>query len=163
MNPNAENFISLSRNRLKFTAFLLSKLPAAFFSGVRVKEIGPEHSKVTIPYKWFTQNPFKSTYFACLSMAAEMSTGLLAMMNTYERSPKISMLVTKVEGEFYKKATGLTTFVCTEGELLTLTIERCIISNESTTIRIKSTGTNGTGEPVAIFYITWSFKARLPK
>jgi hypothetical protein len=26
-----------------------------------------------------SQNPFRSTYFACLSMAAEMSTGALAL------------------------------------------------------------------------------------
>ena len=57
--------------------FYFQKLPAAFFSGVRIKEVGETKCRVSVPYKWFTQNPFRSTYFACLAMAAEMSTGAL--------------------------------------------------------------------------------------
>ena len=91
--------------------FLFSKLPSAFFSGVRVKSIDDHKTVVTVPYKWFSQNPFKSTYFACLAMAAEMSTGILAMAHVYKRSPKTSMLVIAVEGKFYKKAIGKTTFI----------------------------------------------------
>lgn len=52
-----------------FNLFLLAKLPAAYFSGVRVLSLDEEECKVKVPYKWFSQNPFKSTYFACLSMA----------------------------------------------------------------------------------------------
>lgn len=90
-----------------------------------------------------------------------MSTGLLVMMNTYKRNPPVSMLVTKVEGEFFKKAIGLTMFLCDEGSLVTEAIESCIANNEAKTIRLQSTGTNGTGEVVAIFFITWSFKAKM--
>ena len=163
LNARATSFIRLSRNPLKFSFYLLSKLPAAYFSGVRVKELNQEQSIVTVPYRWFTKNPFRSTYFACLSMAAEMSTGLLALMNIYNRDPKVSMLVTKVEGEFFKKATGITTFICEEGKWITETIERCIVNGEAALIRVCSTGTNGKGEPIATFYITWSFKASLKK
>ena len=160
MNPQAGNFLKMIRHPMKFRLYLFSKLPAAFFSAVRVQYLNDNHSIVTVPYKWFSQNPFRSTYFACLAMAAEMSTGLLAMLNTYKREPVISMLVTKVEGEFIKKAVGLTTFICEEGKLISDTIENCIESNEATSLRIASTGTNGKGEIIAIFFITWSFKAK---
>src|SRR6476660_8168328 len=90
-------FFTLINNPLKFRFFLLKRLPAAYFSGLRVKELSGFTCTVTVPYNWFTQNPFRSTYFACLAMAAEMSTGLLAMLNTYHSKHVISMLVTGLE------------------------------------------------------------------
>lgn len=115
---------------------------------------------VVVPYKWFSQNPFRSTYFACLAMAAEMSTGLLAMMHTYESSPSISMLVTGIEGNYFKKATSLTTFTCEDGEAINNTINGAINSGEGRTIKAKSVGRNNEGDLVAEFFITWSFKAK---
>ena len=70
------------------------------------------------------------------------------------------MLVVKVESEYFKKATGHTSFVCEDGELFQKTIEETIATGESKTLRAKSVGTNKEGEIVADFYITWSFKAK---
>ena len=125
---NAAQFLQLINSPIKFRLFLLSKLPAAFISGVRVRSADENKCVVTVPYKWLSQNPFKSTYFACLSMAAEMSTGVLAMAHIYKRNPPVSMLVLKVEGSFMKKAVGRTTFTCEEGQLIRQTIEDAIIS-----------------------------------
>jgi hypothetical protein len=153
-------FYSLVRNPLRFRLFLLQKLPAAYFSGLRLKEVNGESCTVTVPFRWFTKNPFRSTYFACLSMAAEMSTGILAMASVYQRSPKISMLVTAVEGRFYQKATGVTVFVCEEGANIRETIQKSVDLSESQSIRAKSSGFNEKGELVAEFWITWSFKLK---
>ncbi|MDX2046748.1 MAG: DUF4442 domain-containing protein [Chitinophagaceae bacterium] len=155
-------FLKLIRSPFKFRLFLFSKLPSAYFSGVRVKEADEKKCVVTVPYKWFSQNPFRSTYFACLSMAAEMSTGILAMANTSGRKPPVSMLVVHLEASYFKKATGLTTFVCSEGEEIKRTVEEAAATGESKTYRAKSVGTNEKGEVVAEFYITWSFKAKTP-
>ena len=160
MNPNKDHFIRLMLHPVKFRMFLFSKLPSAFFSGVRLKAIDETKAVVTVPYKWFSQNPFNSTYFACLAMAAEMSTGLLAMMNTYKSTPAISMLVTGLEAAYFKKATGTTTFTCAEGLAITQTIEEAVATGEGKIIKIKSTGKNDKGELVAEFFITWSFKAK---
>lgn len=141
--------------------FLFSKLPSAYFSGVRVKEIDLQQAIVTVPYKWFSQNPFRSTYFACLAMAAEMSTGLLAMAHTYKSNPAVSMLVVGLEANYFKKATGLTIFVCEDGAAMRSLIDDAIRSGESTSIKAKSVGRNERGELIAEFYITWSFKAKL--
>jgi hypothetical protein len=116
--------------------------------------------EVTIPYKWFSQNPFRSTYFACLSMAAEMSTGVLSMAYVYRKSPAISMLVTAIEGSFLKKATGITTFTCEDGPLIRQAIADAITSGEGRQVKARSTGRNADGNEVAEFYITWSFKAK---
>ncbi len=160
MNTNKDNFIRLMQHPVKFRMFLFSKLPSAFFSGVRLKTIDETNAVVTVPYKWFSQNPFKSTYFACLAMAAEMSTGLLAMMNTYKSNPVISMLVTGLEAAYFKKATGITIFTCEEGVAIINTIEEAIATGNGKTIKVKSTGRNDKGELVAEFFITWSFKVK---
>lgn len=150
------------KHPVKFRMFLLSKLPAAFFAGLKVKEADEKHCVVTVPYKWFTKNPFRSTYFACLSMAAEMSTGALAIAHLYKSDPPVSMLVIKVESEYFKKATGRTGFICENGDIIQQAIEETIASGEARTVRAKSTGRNNEGEVIAEFFITWSFKAKPP-
>ncbi|HMI77520.1 MAG TPA: DUF4442 domain-containing protein [Ferruginibacter sp.] len=157
---NAAGFLRLINNPFKFRIFLFTKLPSAFFAGVRVLTADERTCVVTVPYKWFSQNPFKSTYFACLSMAAEMSTGVLALAHVYKRNPQISMLVLKVQGDFTKKAVGKTTFTCDEGLIIKQTIEDAIATNEGKVITAKSYGRNKSGEIVAQFEITWSFKVK---
>ena len=153
-------FLQLVQHPLKFRMFLLSKLPSAYFSGLRVHYANEKKCIVTIPYKWFSQNPFKSTYFACLSMAAEMSTGILAMAHVYKRDPPISMLVLKVDSNYLKKAVGQTRFECRDGILIKQTIDDAVISGEGKIITARSTGRNKEGEVVADFLITWSFKEK---
>lgn len=143
--------------------FLFSKLPAAYFAGVRIREMDEIGCKVSVPYKWMSQNPFRSTYFACLSMAAEMSTGALAMAYLYKINPPVSMLVIKVDSEYFKKATGHTYFVCGDGGLFENAIAETIATGEARIVKAKSIGRNKEGEVVAEFYITWSFKAKSTK
>jgi hypothetical protein len=157
---SADKFLALVRHPLKFRLFLLTKLPSAFFSGVRVRYADEQKCVVTVPYKWFSTNPFRSTYFACHSMAAEMSTGVLAMAQTYQQKPAISMLVLRVEGDFIKKATGLTTFICEDGNIVKQMIREAAASGKPTTATLRSVGTSKDGETVADFHITWSFKAK---
>jgi hypothetical protein len=160
MSSNAAAFIRLMKHPVKFRMFLLSSLPNAFFAGVRVKEINEESCTTVVPYKWFTKNPFRSTYFACLGMAAEMSTGALCLAHLYKRTPAVSMLVVKVEGAYFKKATGKTIFVCEDGLQIKNAIEQAVLTNEPKIFRAKSVGRNEEAVVVAEFYITWSFKAR---
>lgn len=153
-------FFSLVNHPLKFRVYLFKKVPAAFFSGVRVTSANNESCTVKIPYKRFTQNPFRSTYFACLSMAAELSTGVLCMANVFGRRPPVSMLVTGMEARFHKKATGLTTFVCNDGEAIARAVAAAVSTGAGQEIRVCSTGLNEGQEVVAEFWFTWSFKAK---
>jgi hypothetical protein len=160
MDQGTSAFIRSLTHPLKFRMFLLSNLPNAFFAGLRVKDLDGTVCRVSVPYKWFTKNPFRSTYFACLSMAAEMSTGLLCLVHLYKRTPPVSMLVVKTEAEYFKKATGKTFFTCEEGLMIKETIEKAIERGEAKTFRARSIGKNAEGLMVSQFYITWSFKAR---
>jgi hypothetical protein len=160
MNANFQAFAKLMMHPVKFRIFLFTKLPSAYFSGVRVKSIDENKCEVTVPFKWFSQNPFRSTYFACLSMAAEMSTGALCLACLYKIKPAVSMLVIRTDGEYFKKATDITTFTCEDGALIKQIIEEAISTGEARTMIAKTTGRNKTGEIVAEFKITWSFKAK---
>src|SRR5687767_2331244 len=132
---NSNDFFLLANNPLKFRLFLLTKLPATYIAGIRIIECNDEVCSVSVPYKWLTQNPFRSTYFACLSMAAEMSTGALAMANVYKRKPSVSMLITNVESNYYKKAIGKTIFTCNEGLVIKDAINTAYVSSSPQIIR----------------------------
>ena len=160
-NPSA--FINLLKHPVKFRMFLLSRLPNAFFAGLRVKNVDENSCEISVPYKWFTKNPFRSTYFACLSMAAEMSTGALCLVHLYERRPPVSMLVVKVESEYFKKAVGKTNFACEDGKQIKEAIEQAVQTGEAKTVRARSVGKNDDGAVVAEFFVTWSFKVRSKK
>ena len=127
-----------------------------------MEDIDENKCEVSVPFKWFSQNPFRSTYFACLSMAAEMSTGALALGHLYKRKPAVSMLVVRTEGEYFKKAVDKTTFVCEAGSDIKRMIEEAVATGEARTIRAKTIGKNKAGEIIAEFFITWSFKAKTP-
>lgn len=155
-----DEFIRLVNNPLRFRFFLFIKLPAAFLAGVRLKFVSPDRAEATVRFQYWTKNPFRSTYFACLGMAAEMSTGILAMAHLYKRRPAISMLVTRIESDFYKKAVGVTTFSCDQGDMLRQAIDKTAATGEAVELVATSIGRNDEGAEIARFKITWSFKRK---
>lgn len=162
MAAHPENlFFKTIRNPLKFKFFLLQKLPAAYMAGLRLHSANVQQCSVSVPYKWATQNPFRSTYFACLAMAAEMSTGVLAMAHVYGRQPSVSMLIAGMESKYHKKATGLTLFTCTDGERIQQVIQNALQTGEGQTFNAYAKGENSAGELVAEFWFTWSFKTKV--
>jgi hypothetical protein len=160
MNPNFKKFSALISSPIQFRFFLFQKLPAAFFSGLRIVHFDATTCTVKIKYSWFSQNPFKSIYFAVEAMAAEMCSGMLAFAQVYQRNPKVSMLVVKMEVNFIKKATGTVLFTCEDGTLIQAAINESIETGEGKTIVCMSKGKNSANETVAEFLITWSFKSK---
>lgn len=156
----ATDLTATLKNPFKFRLFLIKKLPMAFLAGIRLVEISEKGSAVSIRYKYLTQNPFRSLYFACLAMAGEFSTGVLAIQHIHKFRQPVSMLVVHLEADFLKKATGKVVFSCRDGEKIKRTIEEAISSGEGKMLVTTSAGVNEEGDKVAEFRITWSFKAR---
>ena len=161
MRQHIVGFIRKMNTPWKSKFYLLLQIPSAYFSGVRIFSLSEDRAVVSVPYKWFSKNPFRSTYFACLAMAGELSTGLLAMMHCYRRKPSVSMLVVKMEAHYFKKATGMTYFTCEAGRDLERVINECIRENVPLTYVATATGRNEADEKVAEFFITWSFKVKV--
>ncbi len=161
MNPNFTRFQKNITSPARFAFFKLIKLPAAFIAGLRIKKFTEEETIIVVKHRWINQNPFRSMYFAVQAMAAEMSTGLFAVAQTYQRHLPVSMLVIHLEGKFVKKATGIISFSCNDGRLVEETVEQCLSDGEPRTIQCKSVGTNEDGQVVSEFIVTWSFKAKV--
>ncbi len=155
-----DRFIKKAQNPFLFRLLLLSKLPSAYFCGVRLHSIAALSCRVTVKYKWLSTNPFKSIYFACLAMASEMSTGLLIWGYAYKRTKPISMLVVDMKATFIKKAIGKIFFTCHDGDIIKAAIENALQTNNGQTIETTSIGKNEKGEEVAKFNYTWSVKVK---
>lgn len=144
----------------KLNLFSFFKLPAAFWSGVRVRSISNTSCEVTVKHRWFNQNPFQSMYFAVQAMAAEMTTGVLVMLHIKASGKNVSMLVAQNKSIFTKKATGRITFVCSQGDAIKETINEAIASKEGKTIWLTSIGKNANGEQVSEMQFEWTIKVR---
>jgi len=141
----------------KFTLF---KLPAAYFSGVRVKSISEESCVTSVKHRWINQNPFKSMFWAVQGMAAELSTGALVMSCIQDSNARISMLVANNRANFSKKATGRITFTCNDGEAIKNAIEKAVQTGEGQTCWMKSEGVNANGDVVSFFEFEWTVKVK---
>ena len=157
--PQAATFRRQVLSPMKLRLFMLQKLPMAWLAGLRLLQLTPESATVTIRFKYLTQNPFRSIYFACLAMAAELASGMQALMHTQDGGP-VSMLVVKMEGDFTKKAVGLIAFNCPDGLRIAQAIAESRATGEGRTVECTSTGLDEAGDVVAIFCFTWSFRAK---
>lgn len=150
--------MKLSPNKLN--SFLMFKLPSAYLCGVRVKAISENSCEVTVKHRWINQNPFNSMFWAVQGMAAELTTGALMMMKIRQSGKKISMLVANNKATFTKKATGKIRFVCNEGHLIDVAIEKAIATGEGQTIWMQSIGVNSEGVEVSTFNFEWTIKLK---
>jgi hypothetical protein len=144
----------------KLNTFLLFKLPAAYFCGIRTKYIDDKKCIVKVKHRWINQNPFKSMFWAVQGMAAELTTGALFTTKIRASGKNISMLVLNNNASFTKKATGIITFVCEEGHLIDEAIQNAIATGEGQTIWMNSKGTNEEGIQVSSFNFEWTIKVK---
>lgn len=148
------------QNPFVYRFFLFVKLPMAFFAGLRVYKLEEDTCSIQVRYSWITQNPFRSIYFAVLSMAAEMSTGLPVMMYTQHESTKFSMLVTGNEARFTKKAVGKIRFECSDISQIKQYVEKTLKDKEGVEFTLRTRGIDEQGIEVAQFTFYWSIKAK---
>lgn len=144
----------------KLNLFLLTKLPSAYISGVRLKSILDDEVVVTVRHKWINQNPFRSMYWATQGMASELTTGILVMKEIAACGKRISMLVTHQNGTFTKKALGKITFTCKEGNEIREAIAETIKTGEGQTIVLTSQGFDEQNDLVSTFEYEWSVKVK---
>lgn len=156
----SDKLASRLRNPWLLRGFMLAKLPLALIAGLRVRELTRERCVVTVPYGWRTTNPFRSTYFAALSMAAEMSTGAPGMIAVELAPQPVALLIVGLEASFEKKATALTSFTCEDGAKAFAAVEETLRSGEPAVARLETVGRMADGAVVARFAFTWSFKKR---
>jgi hypothetical protein len=144
----------------KLNLFLLFKLPSAFLTGVRTKSIDAQKCVVIVKHRWINQNPFKSMFWAVQGMAAELSTGALIMMKIQALNKNVSMLVINNNASFNKKAKGLITFSCDQGNLVDEALEKALATGDGQTLVLTAKGIDLSGDEVSSFDFEWSLKVK---
>jgi len=158
-NTKVQSLLKKLNSSFKMKLFLWAKLPMAAFSGMKVGKVTPHFAEVVLPYRWRSQNPFRSIYFAAQCAAAELSTGLLVLA-AKESAPPLSMLVVQFESAFYKKASQTLTFRCEQGPEFIATIEKAVNTGEGVTFVATTKGILPSGEIASEMKVTWSFKVK---
>ena len=154
---------ALRRRLLKpwnFRAYLWRNLPLAACAGLSLRQLDESGCTVGLPGGWRTQNPFRSTYFAAQTMAAEMSTGAPAMILVQGAPVSIAMLLRGLEAVFTKRIQGASLFTFDDLAGMQAAIARAAASGESESYTGVSIGRGPDGVPAAEFRVTWSFKRR---
>ena len=160
MNKTQKNISAKMTNWFLFKMFSIKNLPLAFLTGFKIIELNESKCVTRVKYKYLTKNPFRSTFWAVLGMAAELSTGAYALIATKGKDESVAVILVSTRAEFLKKATGTTTFTCTDWNGFDSAATNAIKTNEAQTVTGKSIGVNGDGEEIARFEFTWSFKKR---
>ncbi|NOZ46754.1 MAG: DUF4442 domain-containing protein [Chlorobi bacterium] len=150
----------LANNTLRFKWFLIKNLPLGFWVGLKLLKVDTNETIVSVPFKYLNKNPFHSMYFSVLSMAAELSTGVIGMAAIYDTKKPVSMLLLTMETEFVKKAKTKIFFTCTEGEKIIDTVNKSIENNRGEIIKVSSVGYDTNHNLVAKFKFTWTFKPK---
>ena len=158
-NEKAQRLIRDINTPWKLKWHFWSRLPSLLYWKVRVHHFDVYRAEVSIPFTKKTQNPFRSIYFAAQAGAAEFSTGVLAML-AIEGRGKVSMLVTDLRCEFYKKATETIVFTCVHGKEVYDAVTQAIETKEGQKITLTSEGRNAAGELVTKVWIEWSFRVK---
>lgn len=140
--------------------FMFMNLPMGFIAGLKILEITPEKAQISVPNKFINKNPFKSMYFAVQAMAAELSSGIIAISEVAETKKNISMLVLNMKASFTKKARTKVVFTCADGDKIRNAIASSIKTGEGQTVDITSKGIDKEGDTVAEFVFTWTFKLK---
>ncbi len=140
----------------KINLYTFLKLPSAWLTGVRVREINSNLCVVNVKQSWINQNPFNSIFWAIQGMASELSTGALLMYYIKKSERKFSMLVINNKGSFFKKARGKITFKCNQGEEVKKIISLAIQRSKPQKIIMTSSGIDTSGQKVSEFEFEWT-------
>lgn len=160
LNQKQEKLKLQVTNRLKFGLFMLTKLPMGLLAGMRLRELSTSHCVTSVPFKWLTKNPFKSTYFAVQSMAAELSTASPCLLAVAGHKPSVAFIIVDLKASFHKKATSRVYFTCNDGEKAFDAVNAAIATEEPQLATFKTIGKMNDGTVVSEFEFTWSFKQR---
>lgn len=160
LNPQQQKLASQLKKSFLFASYLFLRLPMGWVAGLRVREFTTERCVTSVPFKRLNKNPFRSTYFAVQSMAAELSTAANCLIAIEGHQPSIAFIIVDLKATFLKKAVDRIFFTCKDGNKAFEAVERCVNSGEAETATFTTIGTMADGTVVAEFEFTWSFKQR---
>lgn len=152
--------MSLMNKPFLYRLFMLNMVLFVFFIGMKILEIDGRQCTVTVPYRFINKNPFKTTYWAVLGMAAEMAGGALLLAYARNIKPSVATFVVGCEARFINRALGVTSFKCEDGEFIREKVALAAATGEGHTFKTTTMGYSEDGSEVSEFIFTWSVKGR---
>jgi hypothetical protein len=147
-------------NPWAFRGYLLTRLPLAACAGLRLRHLDETSCRVSLPGGWRTRNPFGSTYFAAQCMAAEMSTGVPAVVLVEGASASVAVILREIRGVYSKRIVGDSVFSFDDVAGLAAVVARAAGDPESHSYTGHPVARTADGTMAAEFEVTWSFKRR---
>ncbi len=144
----------------KFALYMLKGLPMGFIAGLRIAHLDKEKCIATVPFKYLTKNPFKSSYFAVQAMAAELSTATGCLLAVAGTKPSVAFIIVDMKATFAKKAISKVFFECLDVKNGFDAVEKAISTGEAQVATFKTIGRMADGTIVSEFEFSWSFKQR---
>lgn len=160
LNPKQQRLANQVTNGFKFPLYLIKSLPMGWIAGLRVRELNENKCTTSVPFKFLNKNPFKSTYFAVQSMAAELSTATPCLLAITGQKPSVAFIIVDMKATFTKKAIDRVYFTCEDGSKAFDAVQKCIDIGDSAEATFKTIGKMKDGTVVSEFEFTWSFKQR---
>lgn len=136
-------------------------LPMGFLSGMRIAQLDDELCEVHLRYSWLIKNPFRSTFWAVLGMAAEMSTGALLVSYTRNQPQRVSFILIENEAKYYKKGRGKMRFICNYSAQVKQIIQKAISDVEKHEIQLPVSVLNASGELISEMSFKWMVQQRV--
>ncbi|MCF6341833.1 MAG: DUF4442 domain-containing protein [Bacteroidales bacterium] len=158
--PKKNKIRTLATKPLQMKLFMLANLPMGLLAGLKITQLDKGKAVVSVPFKYLNKNPFKSMYFAVMAMAAELSSGILSLAALHDTKVPVSMLVLDMHADFIKKARTKVIFSCAEGDKIINAINKSIQTGEGETVVVHTEGKDKSGDVVAKFAFTWTFKPK---
>ncbi len=160
INDSREKLRKQILSKSKFWVYLVTSLPMGWIAGLRVSALDDTTCVTSVPFRWWTKNPFKSMYFAVQSMAAELSTAAFCLLAVQGHQPSVAFIIVDMKAKFVKKATRRVYFTSEDGQKAFVAVTQCIKEKNAQQATLKTVGKMKDGTVVAEFEFTWSFKQR---
>ena len=154
------------KQTLLLRAFGLTKIPMLFFLSPTILKLNKKECAVKIGLNYRTKNHLGCMYFGALSAGADCAGGLMGMEAIKRSGKKVDLLFKDFHADFRKRAEGDVVFTCTDGAKIQQMVKDAVKTGRriNKTMMIVATTPKVSGdEPVAIFELTLSLKARASK
>jgi hypothetical protein len=140
----------------KLRLWMLRSLTMGLLTGMIIVELNEEGCRVKLKDRWWIRNPFRSVYWAVMSMAAEMSTG--ALLYAYASEPKVQFILVEMKAKFYKKVRGKSFYFCRAGEAIRKELAELQNTNDTRMVILPALALDESGTTVAEFEFYWQLR-----
>lgn len=140
----------------KLRLWMLKHLPVGLITGMYIESLDENGCKVVLKDRWWIHNPFRSVFWAVMSMAAELSTG--AILYVYASGTNVQFILVRMEAKFLKKVKGKSSYFCLAGQEARQKVENTVNTDETGVVLLPVLAQDESGQILAEFNFYWQLR-----